>query len=779
LLASLERVRTVGRVELAPFTRGEFDEQVEAILGGPVERGLAQKVYERSEGNAFLVEEMLAIVQRGADLDHLPPSLRDVLLARAEQLPAEVQHVVRVAAVAGRRVPERLLATVAGVPEPALFDALREAVERHVLVVEEAGYAFRHALVRQAIYDEVLPGERAALHAAYGEAVEATPSLAGDEASAAAALAYHWDAARDLPRALAAAVQAAGHAIAAYAPADAERHVARALEMWPQVPDAEQRAGMDRLAVAELGVAAAVSAGHEERAIALVDEALAAIDREAEGARAALLLERRAEALRWSGRGTGMEELEAALSLLPGEPPTPELAVVLASLANAHLLIGQMADAEAIAERAIAAARAAGAPREEASALVTSGSALAYRGDPDAGLAALEAGLRVATAAGDHLTALRASSNLSDLLELMGRHEDAIAAASDGLALAERVGLSRYRFGPFLVANLAEPLMRLGRWTEADAVLAAATETQGLNDRTHALYVARGLIAIGRGEDGARHLALVRQVAGNELDIQQRLDAVRLEAEVAHAEGRLEPARAVLAGALADPGARGLPRFAWPLVALALRVEADVATRARDLRTPPSADALAGLEALAAALRRTAPADHGHAALAAAELARARGEDAVEAWAAAVAAWRAAGEPHPLAYALLRLAEAGLAGGDREAAATAVREAAEIAERLGARPLADAAAALIRRARLEPAAAPAAGPAGDEERLGLTEREREVLRLIAEGRTNAQIAAELFISPKTASVHVSNILRKLDVASRGEAAAMAHRLGLV
>jgi DNA-binding NarL/FixJ family response regulator len=131
-------------------------------------------------------------------------------------------------------------------------------------------------------------------------------------------------------------------------------------------------------------------------------------------------------------------------------------------------------------------------------------------------------------------------------------------------------------------------------------------------------------------------------------------------------------------------------------------------------------------------------------------------------------------DPHLLAYALLRQAEVALAHGERDAAASALAEGSAAARALGAAPLADEIAALARRARIP---LEAAAPAADD--LGLTDREREVLRHVAEGRSNGQIAADLFISRKTASVHVSNILAKLGVASRGEAAAVAHRRGLV
>jgi DNA-binding CsgD family transcriptional regulator len=190
------------------------------------------------------------------------------------------------------------------------------------------------------------------------------------------------------------------------------------------------------------------------------------------------------------------------------------------------------------------------------------------------------------------------------------------------------------------------------------------------------------------------------------------------------------------------------------------------------------------MAALTEGLRAPTPATAGYQALTAAEQARAAGAGDPGPWAAAVDAWRTAGEPYPLAYALLRLAEARMAADERDSAAAALQEAYATADRLGAEPLAAEAAGLARRARLSLAAAPSGSPlaeqaaAADElARFGLTDREREVLALLAAGRSNPEIARALFISAKTASVHVSNIIAKLGVSRRGEAAAVAHRLG--
>ena len=253
------------------------------------------------------------------------------------------------------------------------------------------------------------------------------------------------------------------------------------------------------------------------------------------------------------------------------------------------------------------------------------------------------------------------------------------------------------------------------------------------------------------------------------------------------------------------------PRYAWPVViagASAVLAAARLAGVSRDERLRDEAAAIADrLRTIAEKLEMFGPAQRacqltfaaadadaahllrafpgarasawrGHAGLAA-------GDEAaglLAAWDQAAAAWAGLSEPYPLGETLLHAAEAALACGDRDAAAERLQRAVPLAAGLAARPLSEQIALLARRARIRlagddaPAGAVPAG--GGDGELGLTDRELEVLRLVAAGRSNREIAAELFISPKTASVHVSNILGKLNVASRGEAAAKAHTLRL-
>ncbi len=794
LLTSWERVRSVDHIDVRRFDRDEVGAQLAAILGGKPGPGVADLVFDRSGGNAYLVEELAGAVRADGDLTDLPPSVRDVLLSRVDGLSQDAQRLLRTAAVAGRTVTDRLLAEVAGLGETELFAALREVVENHLLLVDRSGhgYAFRHALTRDAVYEDMLPGERVRLHAAYGTALDRDPALADDEAALPATLAYHWYAALDLPRALPAAIDAASHAMASYAAAEGLRHLERALEIWPRVEDAEQRTGLDQVEVRRLAAEAAYRSGAVDRSLSLLADALAELPADADPTRRALLLERYALAQRDSGGGAdAVASLGQALALLPEAETTRAHAVVLAALAVALMRDSEMERAATVSQRAVAAAQTVQAQDVEADVAITLGSAISYLGPPKAGLDALNSGVRLALELDIPATAVRGYINLSDTLELLGRHAEAAQAAGDGLQLTARVGMTR-TLGSYLIGNKAEPLLRLGQWAEVDRLTADALSTlpEGVFGAT--LRQLRAELAVMRGDYDAAHgeLGGARRAMGDTTDLQFIQPMRYAEAMIGLGRGDLLAARTAVAAGLAGGTPAWASRYVWPLLWLGMRIEADEAVRCRDRHEDvPAACAQRcdELAAIATQLSVPAPPFRGYQALAAAEHTRAGGAGGVPAWSAAAAAWQSADEPYPTAYALLRLAEAHSAAGDWEPAAAAVRRAHTVAERIGARPIAAEAEALARRARLslDPDAAPAAGPRSaltepDElARFGLTEREREVLLLLAAGHSNPEIARALFISAKTASVHVSNILAKLGVSGRVEAAAVAHRLGVV
>jgi DNA-binding CsgD family transcriptional regulator/tetratricopeptide (TPR) repeat protein len=782
LLSGWERLRGVERIQLERFSRPEVVAQVRAILGSAPDTAMVDLIFDRSEGNAFFVEEIVRTVRDGARDTDLPPSLRDVLLSRAEQLSGPAQRLLRTAAVAGRWVPERLLAEVAAVSATQLYEALREAVDASLLLVDGTGrgYAFRHALTRDAVYGDLLPGERVELHTAYAEALDRDPGLAGDDGSVTATLAVHWYAAHDMPRALAASVRAGRQAIAAFAPAEARQHFERALEVWRSVPDAEKWAGTDQIEVLRLCARATFHGGDPERALTLLRQALDLVDADADPERAALVVEQRSITWRALGEPGQLEELEEALARLPEEPPTLARAALLSSLANALMLTG-IERASEVGRIALAAARAVGAKEQEANSLLTLGSSLSYLADPEEGESLLREGLALALEAHDHETALRGYVNLSDALEARGRHRDAATAAREGVELAGRVGLTR-NFGAYLIGNLVEPLVRLGDWGEATR-LAEEVTAIGLNGIFPASVEEQlGYMAVkaGRLDDALRHVGSARRQLGDNREPQFTQAPLYIEADAARARGDLRTAAELVADGLSESTV-WWARYSWPLIWLGARISGDDAVRARDRHEQPVVVVETHVpEAhLASFVGTSSPAARAFRAMTAAEQLRRTGEPAVAEWQDALRAWEEAGDLWPLTYTRYRLAEALCGTGERATATELLREAAATSERLGARPLLDDVVALSRRARIDLAApGDAPSPAQEPVPFGLTDREREVLALVAAGRSNGQIATALFISPKTASVHVSNILAKLGVTGRVEAAAVAHRLGL-
>jgi len=781
LLSSWERARGIERIQLERFTRPEVAAQIGAILGAAADPAMVDLVFERSEGNPFFVEELLRTLREGASADELPPSLRDVLLARAERVSGPGQRLLRTAAVAGRWVPERLLAEVAAVPPAERYEALREAVDASLLVVDGAGrgYAFRHALTRDAVYQDLLPGERVDLHTAYAEALDRDPTLAGDDVSVSATLAVHWYAAHDLPRALAASVRAGREALEAYAPAEARQHLERALEVWRGVPGPEECAGTDKVEILQLAARASFHGGDPHRALPLLQQASELVDPATDPERAALIVEQRAFTLRMLGEdGASLSALEEALDALP-EAPGRARATLLASLANTLLRLGEERAAD-VARAAIEVSKAVDARAQLASGLISLGSSLSYLDDADEGEAALREGLQLALELGDVDNALRGYVNLSDALEAHGKHAAAAEAARTGIEVARQVG--QYRtFGAFLRGNLIEPLVRLGEWAEAEK-LAREDLAGGLSGVFAAsLLELLGYLAASKGfPDEARDcVRQSRRQLGESREPQFTHALAYVEADAARQHGDLAAAATLVAAGMAEVSAWST-RYAWPLTWLGARVDADLATLARDRNEPPPVpfmDTVAHPYGAA----RFLPAAAAFRAMTDAEVLRRDGRPAVAAWDAAVRAWESAADVWPLAYARFRLGEALCAEGRRDEAAEPLRAAATSAEHLGARPLLDDVRSLVRRARVPVEGRPAAEPGGEIPALpfALTEREREVLTLVAAGRSNGQIAAQLFISPKTASVHVSNILAKLGVGGRVEAAGVAHRLGLV
>ncbi|MGZ4313667.1 MAG: helix-turn-helix transcriptional regulator [Solirubrobacteraceae bacterium] len=794
MAARWEQQRAVERLELDRLGAVEVAAQMEAIQGERPDRELVDLVFERSEGIPLFVEELLGAVREGGiDHDYLHPSLRDVVLARADLLSDSAQHVLRVVSAAARWVPDWLLTIVAQLPEPALHAGLREAVEQQLLVVDGSGpgYALRHALARTAIHEDLLPHERAGLHRAYAEAIERRVADDDHDVDTVTMLAHHWLAAHDVPRALPASVRAGRVAAAASAPAAAQRHFELALELWSQVPDAEARAGIDHVELLEHTAVAVHQAGDPDRALALVDRALGEAGEGAAVERRAGLLVRRAEFLGDLGReDEGLADLAQAVGLLPLDPPTVIAAHVLSSQARALMRVGMYERAGEVARRALAAGEGVGATDDMLEAQGMLATSMLYAGDFGPAVELERRTGEEALRAGLVWIGMKSLISLSDMYLMLGRFDDVVATVDRGMALAEQAGLGRTA-GSFLRGNKAEALLRAGRLEEAMVHSAPGLEA-GVFAGNLGLLRSEIHLVSGRVAAAERDLREARGHLRSSSAAQFVYPLLGLEADLARSRGDLDGAHEILERALSRDDLGG-DRYKWPILSFTARIEADRALAARDEGRPVPDDALASSAAVrddALSMAPLGPADHGHRALVLAEHARLHREGELEAWGEAARRCRPMNEPLPLAYALLRHAEALSGHGDTTAAGEAAAEALSHTQAAGAAPLQSEVEALMRRARLQAGAplngdAPEAGAGVAEARepdalarLGLTAREGEVLRLVADGRSNSQIAEVLFISRKTASVHVSNILSKLGVSTRVEAAALAHRRGI-
>jgi DNA-binding CsgD family transcriptional regulator len=789
LLAELVRVPDLERIELAPFGRVELAEHLQAVVGQPVPPAVVDRILARSEGNAFFAEELVAAGAIRADIA-LPDALADVLLGRIETLSELAQEVLKVAAVAGRRVGHQLLVAASGRPEAEVERGLRDAIAGQVLVASAAdeSYRFRHALLQEAVYGDLLPGERTRLHATYARLLaEADPD--GDDASASAAeLAWHCLASHDLPGGLAALVRAADHAATVFAPSEAFRHLTQALELWSRVPDAAAVAGVDRFEVLVRAAEAANHSGEFRQAVGLASEAIEVIDEDAEPLRAALAHDRLSSYLLDAEPELELSRVSAqmlassqrAVELVPEAPATPLRARVAAGLARSLMVARDYEAARRWGDEALEVARAAGSAGDEATALVVVSLLELRFGDVETARMLLRDADRAAAAAGNRPLELQARHALGVFEFDLGNLAAACTALDQATELAERSGLiwSGYGIDSRVLRCIAH--YAAGSWDEAERVAAATDE------RRPAVSAAALYVEVGRGRARATE-RLARLAPYRTTDPYVAYLAGGCEADLLRWRGELERSSELARETLLTQEEAGVPwvlSAIWP-AALALAAEGDLAERAR-----AAGDQAAVKEHLAvgedllerarAALQRArdrgrqvGPEALAWLARAEAEWARVEGRPDPAAWAAAADAF-GYGYLYEEARCRWRLAEAWLLEGDRDQAAEAARAAHEIAGRLGARPLLAALEDLGRRGRLDlggqqrqPGAAPA-----------LTPRELEVLRLVAAGRSNGQIAEALFISRKTASVHVSNILAKLGVHTRTEAAAAAHRLGL-
>ncbi|MEV6109054.1 AAA family ATPase [Streptomyces sp. NPDC051940] len=807
-LAELDRLRSVRRLELSRLTPDEVRRQVAGIRGtADPDRATVAEIYARSEGNPFFVEELSLSCDGPGELSD---SLRDLLLVRVEALPEPAQRVVRIAART-TRVEHELLQRVSGLTEDELIEGLRAAVGANVLVPQDEGsarggsgarggeaYRFRHALLREAVLDDLLPGERTRLSRRYAEVLEADPSLVRPEERA-ARLASYWYYARDAAKALPVVLEAITDMRERHAYAEQVQLLERAMELWDEVPE-EIRAGLPPLGslesyppcgcradqttlelhfldlLAEASVASRLD-GQQELGLAFVKKALKIVDGMPGGdrQRAAWFWMQWSRLLTGLGRGDGWPELAKALELVSELPPSPLHADVLAHTAAWQMVRASDEGTFELASRAVEMARETGAEEVELHARITLATVRSRSGDTDAWIAELRQVRELALRIGVPRTIMRALNNLPDALHRVGRPREAVQEGLAGMEEMRRRGLSDG--AAFSAANVAESMIALGDWDEAQNLLTAWRPAASSSGSQTSIVLRLAEIALARGEFtdvppllAAAHAHRWR----NDRIAQWAVPVAIVEMRCAAHHGRYADALGVLNEILDRLPMPGQDGYVWQLLAYGAGLAADAAGL-------PGLDP-AALRALTVRLEAEArhltedPALPLHHVLRA-ELARARGTYDLAALTAAAELFAPLANPYADARLAYRRAEALLeTGGDRAEAGRLLTAAWDGADSLGAAPLREDVERLASRARLPLKDRSAPAPAADT--LGLTARERDVLRLVAAGRSNRQIAEELFISPKTASVHVSNLMAKLGVSGRGEAAALAHRLRL-
>jgi ATP/maltotriose-dependent transcriptional regulator MalT len=775
LIADLQRAPRVHARALQPLTRRETGSQLAALSGAPVEAVLADAIHARSEGNPLFSEELLAT---GAAAEAVPASLRDALLARLDRLPPEAQAVARIAGAVGRAFDHALLSEVAGMPDDELDEALRACVTGHVLVVDGdgRGYRFRHALLQEVAAGELMPGERARLHRRIADALEARVRPAGTAgARRLVEVAHHRMLAQEPTRALAASLEAARAAEDVHALAESSRCYDAALELWDAVDPAARPVGSDLSTILErAAVCRSLGFGDAPGSVRLLERALAELPDDAPPLRRADLLSRLADAT-WDATAEAESVLamgEAALALLDGVP-SEVAARVTARHASILMVNGEFTSSERYAAQAVEIARAVNAVTWEADALITQLVCTGAAGDEEVTRALIEQARGAAMQTVEGNVQRRFYANAAFALHGFARYEEALAVSIEGIEAETRAGTTPHGH-MHIYENAVDLLCALGRPREAIALL--GDEDGTLIADTTTMHVARARIALLLGDPQRAEALLTTRGDVPGMGAQYVLLECTPLAEAALWNGHVDVALDACARGEAALMEEDLITTA-AMLAIAIRAQADGA----DAGVLDATAALAEADRLLARIERVVAADvrmpESDARLVGAIAERSRLDATPDpaAWRAATEAWTAIGRVYEAAYAGWRLAEAIAAThGERDELTRGLLDAHGRATAIGATHLVDAIERVARRSRVAlPGLADADGPAFPE----LTNREREVLALVADGRTNRQIAQELFITDKTASVHVSNILSKLGAANRGEAAAIAHREG--
>jgi DNA-binding CsgD family transcriptional regulator len=789
----LQRNPRLRRLDLAPLSEAETGEQIELVLGTRPPRRLVAETYARSEGNAFFTEQLVAAHTTGED-HLLPAGLTSLLLSRTGQVTGIAREILAVLAVAARPLDEATVARLSQWPHLEVRDALRDLLGRRLLRRPDAAgrHQLRHALLGEAISGELLPSERAELHARIADMLADAhdPSLA-------AQIAAHLAAAGRSADELRWRVVAGRHADAVFAPAEAALHWQRAVALSADAPITQVVEGMS---LADLYGAAEdaldLSGGSDDTVRTLAEEALERLAG-ADPATRADVLARAGDVRSRSAPQQGLDLLYQALAIYERLPPSPGHVRALHDVRAILHNEGRQAEGAEVTERAVAVAARAGQRTAHIEILGRQAWEQMAAGAGELAVERIGELRRRLSARDEPRLHVWLAVIHTDMLLVMGRLSDVEAAGAAALQTATAYGIDRSYAAAMVRANVCEALTELGA---IDTVAEWIDPVSGgePDPSTLPIYEVRTDLEMRRANLDGAHQRWVDLRRLPPPGLGHQLEADRSEGELHlwtgspdvafdHAHALLVQVAQANHGTLDGP----LLTYTGPLLVLALRACADLAEQARADRNAEAlttaqqrahrlSDLYHGMQPdpfTAGLLRPTAAGDHPSWQ---AEGSRLRGESDPRLWEQAATQWDALTRPHRAAYARWRQAEALLARRGGRSAATEVLQAAarQAAQHV---PLCDAIHDLARRARID-LNPPASADRPEHEvppAFGLTDRELAVLKLLGQGKSNSEIGAALFISRKTASVHVTNILRKLDVTTRVQAAAVAQRAGLL